>query len=430
VQRCLLGKKRPRMELVEATPVGAADDVVKVATAVPVFPPRPDAIVTLITSDDQLAGAQTLMYSIKKNNKSIPKYPPELVVLATPNVSIQRIEDALIPDFCTRVTPVPTHGFPSNSKQHQIHPAASSQAGGESGVGDLTLINVFGLCEYDTVVYIGVNCLVVKDVHDLLDLGKVYTISDALIAAAPDIVPPDKFNCGVMVIRPDDQTHAALIAQRGELVSHDGCVGGYLNAYFPNWFRDMPPMARLGVEYNAQTMLYDLAARNAAVDAGDGDDTNAMASFWEVHVASKLCIIQYSNYNGMGQPWKIPSGAKDDRPQKVHPLTALWRTWNRKSMNYQARVIKERKDDERKMAQQQQQQQQQDRKRQAQTAAPTSAAPNDPKRLHKLISRRFKELRSQGVPSKEAMVQAQAQYQDQQTHMDAGSQVAAMFGMR
>mmetsp|Transcript_14874 Transcript_14874/g.41193 ORF Transcript_14874/g.41193 Transcript_14874/m.41193 type:complete len:149 (-) Transcript_14874:94-540(-) len=82
------------------------------------------------------------------------------------------------------------------------------------------------------------------------------------------------------------------------------------------------------------------------------------------------------------------------------------------------------------LSQQQQQQQQQDRKRQAQTAAPTSAAPNDPKRLHKLISRRFKELRSQGVPSKEAMVQAQAQYQDQQTHMDAGSQVAAMFGMR
>jgi hypothetical protein len=33
--------------------------------AIPILPPRPDAITTLLTSDDYLPGAQTLLYSIK-----------------------------------------------------------------------------------------------------------------------------------------------------------------------------------------------------------------------------------------------------------------------------------------------------------------------------------------------------------------------------
>jgi hypothetical protein len=44
-----------------------AEDVlpIAIAEAVPIFPPRPDAIVTLLTTDDFLPGAQTLLYSIK-----------------------------------------------------------------------------------------------------------------------------------------------------------------------------------------------------------------------------------------------------------------------------------------------------------------------------------------------------------------------------
>ena len=38
---------------------------VQVAEAVAVLPPRADAIVTLLTTDDFLPGAQTLLYSVK-----------------------------------------------------------------------------------------------------------------------------------------------------------------------------------------------------------------------------------------------------------------------------------------------------------------------------------------------------------------------------
>ena len=40
-------------------------DAVPIAEAIPLFPPRPDAIVTMLTSDDFLPGAQTLLYSAK-----------------------------------------------------------------------------------------------------------------------------------------------------------------------------------------------------------------------------------------------------------------------------------------------------------------------------------------------------------------------------
>lgn len=40
-------------------------DDVELASAVPIFPPRPDAIATLVTTDDFLPGAQTLLYSVQ-----------------------------------------------------------------------------------------------------------------------------------------------------------------------------------------------------------------------------------------------------------------------------------------------------------------------------------------------------------------------------
>jgi hypothetical protein len=45
--------------------MGDVNDAILVAEATPLFPPRPDAIVTMLTSDDFLPGAQTLLYSVK-----------------------------------------------------------------------------------------------------------------------------------------------------------------------------------------------------------------------------------------------------------------------------------------------------------------------------------------------------------------------------
>jgi len=48
-----------------SVPIGLAD-------AAPIFPPRPNAFITLLTTGDFLAGAQTLLYSIKVSLVSPP----------------------------------------------------------------------------------------------------------------------------------------------------------------------------------------------------------------------------------------------------------------------------------------------------------------------------------------------------------------------
>lgn len=51
--------------------------------------------------------------------------------------------------------------------------------------------------------------------------------------------------------------------------------------------------------------------------------------------------------------------------------------------------------------------------------------------VHQLVTRRFKELRSQGVSVQEAMKRAREEFQSSdESDLDPGSKVAAMFGMR
>lgn len=57
---------------------------IAIAEAVPIFPPRPDAIVTLLTTDDFVSGAQTLLYSIKVRSMGTvfsPMSPPKICTL-------------------------------------------------------------------------------------------------------------------------------------------------------------------------------------------------------------------------------------------------------------------------------------------------------------------------------------------------------------
>lgn len=56
------------------TATATVDDV-QMAEAVALLPPRPDAIVTLLTSDNFLPGAQTLLYSLKVSTRLVMKQP-------------------------------------------------------------------------------------------------------------------------------------------------------------------------------------------------------------------------------------------------------------------------------------------------------------------------------------------------------------------
>jgi alpha-N-acetylglucosamine transferase len=101
--------------------------------------------------------------------------------LCTHNVSAvtQRKLDA----FCTRVLQVEDLHFPTTTIDSKVSKLTPLQRTLDNHCPGLTKLRIFELQQYDTVVYIDADCLVLQDISDLLERGKVYVESEALIAA-------------------------------------------------------------------------------------------------------------------------------------------------------------------------------------------------------------------------------------------------------
>lgn len=334
-------------------------------------------------------------------------YPPEIVVLATSNVSIAKAQEVLSPALCTRILPIEEWKAPLKSIDRKLGKKDPLTRTLDSHSAEWTKLRIFSLQQYDTILYIDSDCLVLGDVSNLLELNKVYTESEALIAAAPDILPPNQFNSGVMVVRPSTQVFEAMQRHASLLTTYDGSDTGFLNAYFNTWFTEFPPQARLAVGYNAQQAMFDWTASD-----GSG------STFWDVQVASDLHIVHYSNFI---KPWELAESASS---KTTNSLQVLWKSWYQKSKNFLTRYHAERT-----KANQKQEEEEQQRKRKVPPPViPVASNPNDPKTIQKLINKRYKQLRKEGKSTHEAMKQAQVELQPGEER-DPRSQVAAMFGM-
>lgn len=58
-----------------------------------------------------------------------------------------------------------------------------------------------------------------------------------MLAAAPDVFPPDNFNAGVLIIRPSMHTFQHMLTKMKDIVPYDGGDTGFLNAIYPDWFK-------------------------------------------------------------------------------------------------------------------------------------------------------------------------------------------------
>ncbi len=354
----------------------------------------------------------------------------------TPNVSPE-VYESLCPALCTRILPISEWHPPLPSIKNNVVKKHAWQRTLDNHCPGWTKLQLFGLQQYETILYIDSDCLVLKDVSSLLELNKVYTDSQALIAAAPDLLPPHYFNSGVMVVRPSTQVMESMKHHAKLLTRLDESDTGFLNDFFPTWNTESPPFARLPVGYNAQEAMYDMTV-----------ETSGESSFWSVQVASDLYIVHYSNVK---KPWEENSG---------HDLQTLWKTWYRKSKNYLLRMRKEEQEQSKRTARPQQEipTNEEDRRKkigkrmqsliaqgksieeathqacveygenpmsQPQTKLGNSG------QIHRLIARRFKELRAQGASSADAMLQARSEFgQGHEEEINPSTQVAAMFGIR
>ena len=191
------------------------------------------AYVSMITSDDFLPGLQCMVYSLKRTKTSIPIH-----IIMTKQVSTlvrKKIEQL---DVSVRIVePIP-------------NPNASSHVEGWINSG-YTKLHVWNLIEFKKIVYIDADTLVLENVDELFERP--------CPAAAPDTFPPDRFNAGVMVVRPDETTFKDMMSKTSELKSYDTGDTGFLNAYFENWYRKSEGH-RLPFGYNALRTMFWLTA--------------------------------------------------------------------------------------------------------------------------------------------------------------------------
>ena len=90
-----------------------------------------------------------------------------------------------------------------------------------------TKLHLWTLVEYEKVLYIDADCLVTGKLDHLLEY-------DCDFGAAPDVFPPDHFNAGVLLIKPNLRVFKILFqrTKMQEFSSYDKGDTGFLNASF------------------------------------------------------------------------------------------------------------------------------------------------------------------------------------------------------
>lgn len=378
------------------------------------------------------------------------QYPPEIIVLLSSRIvspASESVSSVLHPAFCDRIIPVEHIPIEKDSDANETTIPSHVQSWNENcGWSKLRL---FELDRYDKILYIDADCLVIQDVSHLLRVDEPANLctedglgngekTTGLLAAAPDIFPPDKFNAGVMVLRPskavfnDMMSRLPVSSLHGSAVatvcnsSYDGGDTGFLNSFYPGWYSEMPSHARLPFGYNAQRFMHHCTYKKRK-------------NYWDDAIAD-LCIIHFSS---SPKPWEQKTGKPDSKAQGRQPyldekdanslqtvvehgkLESMWQLAYERSRKYYA----EQKAKGSKISTGSRTSQQEARPQ----ASPRSAAlPGQaaPQSTHRLLQKRFKELRKT-MSTKEAMRAARAEYGLDQMDgsMNPGQAVGQMFGL-
>jgi glycogenin glucosyltransferase len=405
-------------------------------------PPRPKAIATFLSSKDFLPGCQCLLHSVNTHLPPTAKneYPPEVIVLLSSKLK----DDASITDrlrlFCTRIIEV--EHIPINNDDDDAGENKQSHVKEWDENCGWTKLHLFGLDSYDTILYIDADCLVLKDISHLLSIdddedgGQTTTTTThankrrGLLAAAPDIFPPDKFNAGVMVLRPSKDVFDDMISRlpqqssddNTKCTSYDGGDTGFLNSYYPDWYSSWPVYSRLSFGYNAQRLMYHYTYQNRP-------------QYWDEGIDS-LYIVHFSS---SPKPWKAMNSSSENEESanyldgqdkntiqrlKGGKLEHMWLAAYERSQKYFG------KEKRKQLASAQSSKLKQAQAIQPETAPP--AARSSPAQNNsKLFNKRFKELRASGMPIQEAMKKARVEYGlDKLDKIDPCQAVGQMFGLR
>lgn len=226
---------------------------------------RREAYVTMVTSKDYIIGALVLAHSLEGTGTSRP-----LLCMVTKNLDNADLESLKVGGLQpVLVEPI---AAPSLSNVQEW-----------DAVG-YTKLNLWGLVDWDFLVYVDADCLVVSNMDDLFGRyvflpwcrafgpcshqapGKLHSQLLRIRSRLTDSMQVEKSNMlafgsftlsflGVMVIKPSRQVLEDMLSKTNSIASYDGGDTGFLNAYFPDWFRDGPD-SRLPFGYNALRTMH------------------------------------------------------------------------------------------------------------------------------------------------------------------------------
>ncbi|CAI7804717.1 unnamed protein product, partial [Closterium sp. NIES-54] len=232
------------------------------------------AYVTLLCDDVMAPGALVLVHSLKRTRT------PHDVVVLTMNVSdgtaarlqllgarVKQIEEAI---------PYP---FPATPNRVAINkPCRYSK------------LWMWTLTEYHRLVYVDADLLVLSSLDELFCRDE--------LTAAPDTIPPDRFNSGLMVVAPSDDTFRDMLSKVATTKSPNVGDQGFLNNYFSDWY-SQGPSHHLPYAFNPLVRL----------SGWEG---------WDKFVQPQLRVLHFS---GSTKPWNT---MEDKQFPTTRSLDHIW----------------------------------------------------------------------------------------------------------
>lgn len=229
------------------------------------------AYVTLLSGGDAyVPGVEVLGRSLAKSGSAVPR-----IAMVTADVGADARQTLRAQGWVLRdVEPIA-----NPSPENELFPRFD---------GVFTKLRAWELVDLDRVVVLDADTLVLQNIDDLFERTG--------FAAAPDFFMPDRFNSGVMVLAPSQDTFERMVQALAVAGSYDGGDQGFLNSFFPDWYA-MAAAHRLPVGYNVPNFIFQFLRGHPTLRATLEREARV------VHYLVQKPWKALSTLTGASQPW-------------------------------------------------------------------------------------------------------------------------------
>jgi len=238
---------------------------------------------SILTSDDYLPGLLVLAHSLQKTGTPLP-----LLVLLTPNISSETLTTLDSHRIAYKVLDYELINPTNVDKKHRWFSTYSK-------------IFAFGQTEYDKVVYLDADMLILRNIDELFNYPHMSATNSG--GMLPRKVSWTHLNSGLMIIEPSKKIFTDMLNRIGkiEVLEAGGSVErpqygsdqDFFNKYYPNW----PNQKELHLDHKYNIFHYHL------------DEYSKLFGYTIEDGPKPISIIHYASYL---KPWNIKSDKLDE----------------------------------------------------------------------------------------------------------------------